>query len=362
MRVLVVAAPLLGHVFPLVPLAQALRRAGHDVLLATGGEALKVRESGLAVEDVVPAVHMGRLALRTSLAHPLAARSELRGEGDLRFVSHLFAAIGKHMLPGVFALAERWLPDVVVHDALAGAGTVVAAHHGIPAVVHDISLFDGATLTAAVLTRMRPRTAFPEPATVLRTAPPSVVEFSGGWPMRFVPYAGDGTTPDWLRERPERPRILVSRSTVAGPGGGRMMEAVLKVAPQVDAEFVVIRPSGSLPGNVRGVDWVSLPRVLPRCAAVVHHGGAGTLLAALTAGVPQLVEPGVGDRTRHARLVTARGAGLTARASEVTSELLGRLVTDNGLARAAKEVSAEISAMPSPAKVAARFSQLAHRH
>ena len=55
MRVLVVAAPLLGHVFPLMPLALALRDNGHEVVVATGGEALRVSDSGLPVEDVAPA-------------------------------------------------------------------------------------------------------------------------------------------------------------------------------------------------------------------------------------------------------------------------------------------------------------------
>ena len=53
-RVLIVSAPMLGHVFPLVPLGRALAEAGHDVLVATAAEALRVRESGLAVHDAVP--------------------------------------------------------------------------------------------------------------------------------------------------------------------------------------------------------------------------------------------------------------------------------------------------------------------
>jgi UDP:flavonoid glycosyltransferase YjiC (YdhE family) len=38
MRVLVIAAPMVGHVLPLLPLAGAFRDAGHDVLVATAGE------------------------------------------------------------------------------------------------------------------------------------------------------------------------------------------------------------------------------------------------------------------------------------------------------------------------------------
>ncbi|WP_309114588.1 hypothetical protein [Saccharothrix sp.] len=38
MKVLFVSAPLVGHVFPMIPLAKALRAAGHEVVLATGAD------------------------------------------------------------------------------------------------------------------------------------------------------------------------------------------------------------------------------------------------------------------------------------------------------------------------------------
>jgi len=358
MRVLVVAAPLLGHVFPLMPLALALRDAGHEVVVATGGEALRVRDSGLHVEDVVPAnVRFGPIALRIMLTHPLVAKRELRGSGRLDFVSRMFASVGNAMTAPLQALAASWKPDVVVHEPLAAAGSAL----GVPSVVHDVSLFDGLELTAAVGARMK--AGVRSPATVLRTAPPSLAEFPGGERMRFVPYSGDGEVPQWLAEPSGKPRILVSRSTAPGPGAGRMMAAVVKAAEQVDAEFVLVRPERTegLPGNVRTVGWVPIPRVLPFCDGIVHHGGAGTLLGALAAGVPQLVEPGPGDRTVHATALAGRGAGLRAEPREITPELLTRLVEDSKLQRAAGEVRAEIAAMASPSDVARQWESIRHR-
>src|SRR5690349_464965 len=126
MRVLVVAAPLLGHVFPLMPLALALRDAGHDVVVATGGEALRVRESGLPVEDVVPAgVRFGPIALRIMLAHPIVAKREMAGSGRLDFVSRMFGTVGDAMTEPLQALAAKWRPDVVVHEPLAAAGSAL---------------------------------------------------------------------------------------------------------------------------------------------------------------------------------------------------------------------------------------------
>ncbi|RMI32630.1 glycosyltransferase [Nocardia stercoris] len=49
-------------------------------------------------------------------------------------------------------------------------------------------------------------------------------------------------------------------------------------------------------GDVAMVRSVDHATVLPRCAAVVHHGGAGTTAAALRAGVPSVVCSFLGDQ------------------------------------------------------------------
>ncbi len=60
----------------------------------------------------------------------------------------------------------------------------------------------------------------------------------------------------------------------------------------------VIRIPGEVP-----YDWL-----FPRVAAVVHHGGAGTVAAALRAGVPSVVVPVLPDQTFWAHRVEALGA------------------------------------------------------
>jgi rhamnosyltransferase subunit B len=46
-----------------------------------------------------------------------------------------------------------------------------------------------------------------------------------------------------------------------------------------------------LPTEIRHVKYAPFSRLLPRCAAIVHHGGIGTSSQALAAGVPQLAMP-----------------------------------------------------------------------
>jgi len=173
--------------------------------------------------------------------------------------------------------------------------------------------------------------------------------------MRHV-SAGRGEVPERLTRAGARPVVLVSRSTVADPRPDRMMSRVVEAARGADVDVVLVRPDRAtarrpLPPNVTTTDWLPFADVLPHVAGIVHHGGAGTVMAALAAGAPQVVVPGAGDRTVHARLVAARGAGLAVPASEITAETLERLVGDPGLAAAAKEVAAEIAALPAPAEL-----------
>lgn len=53
--------------------------------------------------------------------------------------------------------------------------------------------------------------------------------------------------------------------------------------------------------------------LFPRVAAAVHHGGVGTLAAALTAGIPQVIKPFLGDQHFWARRAHAIGAGMPLR-------------------------------------------------
>ncbi|HEX8628063.1 MAG TPA: nucleotide disphospho-sugar-binding domain-containing protein [Catenuloplanes sp.] len=362
MRVLFVSAPLLGHVFPVVPLARAVRAAGHEVLVATAAEALRVRAAGLPVADIGPGFRFDRIARRVMLRHPLIARAELAGTAGTRGVGLLFGTVNEEIVDPVGTVADRFRPDLIVYEPLAVAGAVAAARRDIPAIRQENNLFDGAVLvdaTAQPALRRHRVDGLPEPAAVLQIAPPALVGERTGWPMRHVPYSGGGDLPGWLAERPARPRIAVSRSTVAGPGSGGVMGAVVAVAERVDAEIVLVRPeprlARRLPANVRAVDWVPLDLLLTTCAGLVHHGGAGTVLGALVAGVPQLVVPGPGDRRHNASIVQRAGVGLAVPARAIGADTLHRLCLEPGLLAGARAVQAQIAARPDPSAVAARL-------
>ena len=45
----------------------------------------------------------------------------------------------------------------------------------------------------------------------------------------------------------------------------------------------------NLPSNIRWYDYLPFSRIMPHVAAVIHHGGIGTLAQTLATGIPQLV-------------------------------------------------------------------------
>jgi rhamnosyltransferase subunit B len=63
----------------------------------------------------------------------------------------------------------------------------------------------------------------------------------------------------------------------------------------------------ALPAGVLHVDYAPFGRLLPRAAAIVHHGGIGTLAQAMRAGIPQLVTPMNFDQPDNAVRVTRLG-------------------------------------------------------
>ncbi len=64
-----------------------------------------------------------------------------------------------------------------------------------------------------------------------------------------------------------------------------------------------------LPEGVRHFDYVPFSAVLPRAAALVHHGGIGTAAQAIAAGTPQLVVPSAHDQPDNAVRIRRLGLG-----------------------------------------------------
>jgi UDP:flavonoid glycosyltransferase YjiC (YdhE family) len=120
-----------------------------------------------------------------------------------------------------------------------------------------------------------------------------------------------------------------------------------------------------LPANVRLSGWVPLSALVPTCRVVVHHGGAGTTMNALVAGVPQLVLPHGADQHVNAAAVQQRGVGLSHLPEEAdpatVSRSLQRLLAVPAFSQTADEVRREIAELPPPSEMVPRLEELAVR-
>lgn len=65
----------------------------------------------------------------------------------------------------------------------------------------------------------------------------------------------------------------------------------------------------TLPPQVLGAPFLPLGKILPRCAAIVHHGGIGTIAQAARAGIPQLIRPMSFDQPDNAHRVRQHKLG-----------------------------------------------------
>jgi len=191
---------------------------------------------------------------------------------------------------------------------------------------------------------------------------------------RYVPYNGPAQLPDWLLRPAEMPRVCLSMGMTANSSSAFPISYadVLAAIADVDAEIVATVPMRlrdelpTLPDNVRLTEFVPLNPLMDSCAAIIHHGGAGTQWTAVAKGVPQLMLSWQWDSVLKAGQLRATGAGLALERHEGTAEALRselkRLLTDPSFAEAAARLRDETLAMPSPNDVVPALEKLAIEH
>jgi MGT family glycosyltransferase len=142
----------------------------------------------------------------------------------------------------------------------------------------------------------------------------------------------------------------VFRTALAGLGG-ESIEVVVTVG--ADNDPAALDP---VPANTRVERYIPQAELLPRCSAIVHHGGSGTMYGSLAHGVPQVVLPQGADNFVNGWLLARCGAGVTIGPEDVTPEVVRdavRLVLEEPSYRdTGRRLAAELAALPEPAEVA----------
>ena len=257
-------------------------------------------------------------------------------------------------LPG--RLLRRWSHHaaIAMFWRQARPGAVALAQHVPEMVVPRRAPFAEHLATHLALVAVSPRVV-PRPPDW-----PPAVHLTGYWRLPLPPgFAPPADVAAFLADGP--PPIYIGFGSLSQPDPAGLRELVEAALAQLGRRGIVQRgwsgiggPSSSPQIHVLEDD-IPHAWLFPRVAAVVHHGGAGTTAAALSAGVPSVVVPHFGDQWFWAERVRQLGAGVQIARRGLTASALSRasaqalaqrfptalaeqLVADDGAAEAARLV------------------------
>ena len=370
MKVLVVCDAGVGHVNPLLPLAQALLSGGDRVVVAAGSDpGGVVARSGAEF----------RAAGHGEMDWFDALRSRVRGfPGDglapdrinHYFYPRLFGEIASaDMIDDVLACGRELEPDVVVFETYALAGPLAADVLGVPAVHHLISpmlpheVLELANDAVSPLWRSFERDA-PGYAGVYRDltieiTPPSLeaqrVPSGESLAMRPVPPPVTAQTTSnppivYVTLGTSFSNVDVFRAALEGLAG-EDVDVVVTVGP--DQDPAALAP---VPANATIERFIPQADLLPRCSVVVHHGGSGTMFGSFAHGLPQVVVPQGADNFINASLIARAGAGVILEPGNAAPtsfrDAVLSVLAEASYTTAAQRIAAELCALPSPEEVA----------
>jgi UDP:flavonoid glycosyltransferase YjiC (YdhE family) len=358
LRVILGAFGTLGEVHPFIAVGRALRARGHDVcLIAPGKYAYLAQAAGLSFSPLWQDAELERFLGQKYLWHPLLGYP-LLAKGVGAIIEPAYHAVLEQHVPGRTVLVLSWM--------LFG-GRLAQETLNIPAVTLDLSpvvlrsLIAPPNIPPMPLSPDRPvgwnrfwygvidaviDRAFADPLNAFRAklGLPTLHHVLRDWihsPDRIIGLFPDWFAtpqPDWPKQTvltgfplydeaevtpldPELAQFLDAGeppvAVTIGTGmrhGSRFLQSAIETARRLKRRAVVLaQRAEQVPANlsdgVLALRYAPHSALLPRCAAIIHHGGIGTTAQALRAGIPQIVVPATFDQAdngaRLARLGVA---------------------------------------------------------
>jgi UDP:flavonoid glycosyltransferase YjiC (YdhE family) len=381
MRIAFATNPALGHLLPLVPLAQAARDSGHDVRVVGGASLARPLHDARLTHVIAGPPDLPTVFGQVPERHGLTGRRLAAATWKGAFAGVLAEA----MADGTLALAGTWRPDLVVHEDSEQGSWIAAERLGVPHIALQATAWRGSAyrLSSEPLNRLRDRHGLPRDPELrdwhrfgfLTTRPPSLHNANdpgpaGSTPIRpTAPDDAGGEPVEWPTGMPNgRARVVVTMGTLM-PGRTEVMTAILDGLETLDVDIVAtvghdIDPAalGRRRPTTRVARYVPMTPLVAGASLLVFHGGSGTMLAGLAAGVPLVVLPIAADQPENAD--RCRDAGVArvlapdARAAGDVQEAASDVLGDPGYAAAAARVRDEIAVMPDPATVLPQLEAL----
>jgi rhamnosyltransferase subunit B len=358
LRVLIFGFGSSGDVYPAIGLGVTLLRRGHDVLLVAN-EHFRAKAEAVGLEfQAVGTAERGREAIENRDLWTRGKGFRVLFDGMLDLLPETYRLIEDRFEPGRTVLAANVLAfgARVAQEKLR---VPLASLHLQPLLLRSLNHQPGVAVPAIAKPILRPLRRILlsgldewvlDPAVLPRLESfraslglPPVRRIFQGW--IHSPLAVFGLFPEWFA--PPEPDWPPQTQLFGFPlfdfgleslpkdlenflnAGPKPIVFTLGTAMQFSREFFAVSAEvcrrmrlralfvtafpdqlpGNLPDAILPVTYAPFSSLLPRCAALVHHGGIGTVSQALAAGIPQLIMPLNFDQPDNAVRVEAMGAG-----------------------------------------------------
>ncbi|MES2604468.1 MAG: nucleotide disphospho-sugar-binding domain-containing protein [Pseudomonadota bacterium] len=347
-----------GDVHPIVGIALAMKARGHRVIVGTNGFFRElVERNGIEFVEFGTAEDYLEVTSKAEVWDPQKGSQIVLG------------TVARQLQPIYYALLQRWRQEkfTLVASPLCMAARLLHETHAVPLIsthlqpiamrsayempgmpislpewtpqwviralfwLADVTLLDPAI--APALNAFRQELTLPPVRRVTARWWNSPQRVIGLWPEWFAK-----PQPDWPRrvqlagfplydergvtEMPQQLEEFLAAGSAPiafTPGsamrqGRAFFEAAIGACEKLGRRGVLLTRFSehlpdNLPANVMHVSFVPFSLLLPRCAALVHHGGIGTMAQGFAAGIPQLIMPMAHDQPDNLLRLQRLGAG-----------------------------------------------------
>ena len=369
MRILFTFAGGNGHFQPLIPIARTALSVGHSIAFA--GEAAMLPVIEAAGFTAIPTA--GATLRDTPQRLPLLDLDSEREDRDLR--EGFATRLARQHASDTLSLCDQWQPDLLVCDEV-DFGTIIAAERLMTPYATVLVIASGSFIRNEVIAEplnvLRAEHGLPPDLDlkmlsrylVLSPFPPSFRH-----PAFLLPPTAHsfhlqdaiGTDVPQLEWAPANglPSVYFTLGTIFNLESGDLFERVLAGLSDLPINVIAtvghaIDPAefGPQPPNIRIERYIPQEMILPHCALSVSHGGSGSVIGALSHGVPMALIPMGADQPHNAARCQELGVAQVLNAIESTPETIRSEVTEvlaNPLYRKNAELLRdEIAALPGP--------------
>jgi UDP:flavonoid glycosyltransferase YjiC (YdhE family) len=371
MRMLFTFAGGNGHFEPLVPIAQAARVAGHCVAFAGQTAMIPMVEAAGFTAFATSGSTMKRAQERTALL-PLDADREDRSLRD-----GYATRIARERATAILALCAEWKPDIIICDEIDFGSMVIAERLSLPyatVLVTAAGSFVRHGLVSAPLNRLRAEHGLPpDPDLIMLSRHLVLSPFAPSFrdpafPLPDTAYSirtfafdtwPNETLPTWATFPNEARIVYFTLGTVFNTESGDLFNRVLAGLRDLPINIIAtvgreIDPEefGPQPANIHIERFIPQSLILPQCSAVVSHGGSGSMMGALSYGLPSVLIPIGADQPLNASRCADLSAALVIDAVKAKPATVRAAVTvvleDPTYRNAAERLRDEMAGLPGP--------------